>query len=344
MRATVADLNHVIDLARADLLALKAARLFITGGTGYIGRWLLESLCYANRELGLNLNATVLSRDPMAFLCCYPHLGKDPAVTLLEGDVRNFRFPAGHFTHGVHAATDVIAANTPLDTFDVTSLGTRQMLDFCQQRGVEDVLLLSSGAVYGPIPHTLNLVPETYRGRPDLDSVNAAYGVGKLVTEWLGTAYSSQHGLSCKSARVFAQLGPFLALDKQFAAGNFIRNALRAEPFIIQGDGTPLRSYMYGADLAVWLLGILVRGQARRAYNVGSDHAISIGELALQTAQAAGIRSPEIIVLTKPTSDRYIERYVPDISRAGKELGLEIRIPLDDALARTLTWYRQFIN
>ncbi|MES2206955.1 MAG: NAD(P)-dependent oxidoreductase [Pseudomonadota bacterium] len=343
MQVPTADLEHVISYASSDLHALKGAKLFITGGTGYIGLWLLESLCYANKVLDLGISATVLSRNPKAFQSSSPHLANDRAITLLAGDVRNFPFPRVKFTHAIHAATDVIATNEPIHTFDVTTLGTRHVLEFCQQCEVNNVLLLSSGAIYGKIPHNIDLVTEAYRGCPDLDSTYSAYGIGKIVTEWLGTVYSNSQKFSCTSARVFAQVGPYLALDRQFAVGNFIQNALKAESFIIKGDGTPRRSYMYAADLVTWLWGILVRGQRCRAYNVGSDHSISIVDLATKVAQTAGITHPEICILSKPSQYQAPERYVPDISRAREELGLEIRISLDDALKRTLEWYRQQI-
>lgn len=343
MRATTADLNHVIDHASSDLFALKGARLFITGGTGYIGRWLLESICYANQLLDLNITITLLSRDPNKFLSNHPHLSTDSAITFVTGDVRGFQFPEGEFTHAIHAATDVIAVNTPLDTFDVTVCGTKRVLDFCKQRGVANALLLSSGAVYGSIPHHLNLIPEEYLGRPNLDSPGSAYGIGKIVTEWLGNTYSTK-GMACKSARIFAQIGPHLALDKQFAAGNFILNAINNEPFIIKGNGTPLRSYMYATDLVIWLLGILIRGQACRAYNVGSDHAISIKELALMIAKISEVSDPNIKILGKTRQETPPEHYVPDISRAKDELNLKISIPLDEALRRTIEWYRPHLS
>lgn len=333
------DLNQIIFNSKNDFLALKGARLFITGGTGYIGRWLLESLCYANIQLSLGLKLVVLSRNPSDFLATSKHMASDPAVTFITGDVRTFDYPEGEFTHAIHAATDVILTQQPLDIFDVTVYGTRQVLKFCKERGVSDVLLLSSGAVYGPIPYNMTTVSEEYSGSPKNDALGSAYGIGKIATEWLGTAYTDEFGMACKSARVFAQVGPFLPLDKQFAAGNFILNALKKECFVIKGDGSPHRSYMYATDLITWLIAILVRGQGARAYNVGSDHSISIRDLAALIATVSGIDSPEIKILTEP-SDKPHERYVPNVTRAQNELDLVIRVPLEEALDRTIRWYK----
>lgn len=336
------DLDHMLVCAEADFRALAKAQLLVTGGTGYIGRWLLEALCHANRSMALDLNITVLTRNPPAFLAAHPHFSQEEILSLIKGDIRNFSLPARGFTHVIHAATDVIAENSPLETFDVTVLGTRHLLDCCRQQQISRVLLLSSGAVYGRIPASIERIPEDFNGAPRTDHLASAYGLGKMATEWLGTAFASDTKLQCVSARVFAQVGPFLALDKQFAAGNFLKSALRGQPFIIKGDGTPRRSYMYGADLVVWLLRILLRGESCRAYNVGSDYAISIEELACAIAQFSGVPHPEIQIQTRRAPGALPEYYVPDISRAKNELGLEITIPFDDALRRTIAWYRSY--
>ena len=150
--------------------------------------------------------------------------------------------------------------------------------------------------------------------------------------------------MSCKYARVFAQVGPYLPLDKQFAAGNFILNAITNDDFLIKGDGTPHRSYMYGADLAIWRWAILIRGDSCLAYNVGSDESISIKDLACKIASIAGIKSSKIKLLNNPIAGKSHDRYVPNISRAKNELSLKITIPLEEAFCRTIDWYRPFIK
>ncbi|WP_301235470.1 NAD-dependent epimerase/dehydratase family protein [Pandoraea cepalis] len=319
---------------------MKHARMFVTGGTGYIGRWLLAALCRANREFALDLRMTVLSRNPASFMVSDPEIANDSTIEWLQGDILDFVSPPGTFTHVLHAATDVIATNAPLTTFDVTVAGTRRVLDMSQRCGAQRFLLLSSGAVYGRIPHDIDRVPETYRGAPDIGATGAAYGIGKLASEWLGNTYASEGGAEAVSARIFAQLGPFLALDKQFAAGNFILDALEGRPFLIRGDGTPLRSYMYATDLVVWLLAIFVRGQSGRSYNVGSDEAISIRDLAMRVADVAGTVAPDIQVLGVARPDAPPERYVPAVGRACDELGLSLVVSLDQGLRRTIDWYR----
>lgn len=341
LRDLKTDLHDILVGMTRDIEALRGARFFLTGGTGYIGKWLLEFFCYANNAAGLDIKSTVLSRRPQNFREAAPRLASNPAITLIAGDVRDFPFPEGHFSHAIHAATDVIAQSPPLENFDTIVTGTRRFLDFCRMRQISNALLLSSGAVYGPISTSIAPVPESHNGAPDPSRANSAYGIGKLASEWMGCAYAADSGMQLKVARIFAQVGPHLALDKQFAVGNFIGNALRNEPFLIKGDGTAYRSYMHAVDLVTWLLRILLQGRTCHPYNVGSDQAITIRDLARQVAAAADIAMPAYELLGVPDPQKQPECYVPDISRARSELNLEITVPLDEALRRTLQWYRQ---
>lgn len=142
------------------------------------------------------------------------------------------------------------------------------------------------------------------------------------------------------AARAFGLVGPRLPLDGQFAIGNFLRDAAAGKPVAVNGDGTPVRSWLYAADLSAWCWTILVSGTAGAAYNVGSDEAISIGEAAHRVAALA--EPPVPVTVAKPADPlAQPSRFVPDITRARAELGLDAWISLDDGLKRTWDWVRQ---
>jgi nucleoside-diphosphate-sugar epimerase len=334
------DLDFVVDQVGDAWDVLGSGRLLLTGGTGFFGCWLLETFLRANDRLGLAAEAIVVTRNPAAFARKAPHLAGHSAVRLHQGDVRSCDFPGGKFTAVIQAATDSATAlnvTDPLAMIDTIVAGSRRVYDFAVARGVRQVLLTSSGAVYGRQPPELTHLPEDFSGGPDPLDPLAAYAEGKRLAEYLGAVYLKQYGLAVKIARCFAFLGPHLPLNAHFAAGNFLRDGLHGGPVRVGGDGTPYRSYLYAADLAVWLWTLLFRGQPGRAYNVGSAAPTSIAELARTVADSF---ETDVVFGRKPAPGVMPERYVPSTRRAREELGLRMTVSLREAVARTVAWHR----
>ena len=335
------DLDHVF-AHTADLWPeLRGASLFLTGGTGFVGTWLLESLCWADDRLQLGVHATVITRDPRGFARKAPHLAAHRALRLVTADAVSFPFPDGQFPFVIHAATErhfPATPQQPLATFDLDVQATRRVLDFARTHACRRLLFTSSGAMYGPQPPSLTHIPEDYPGGPSPVDPRSAYGQAKRLSEWMCAMYAAQYGFHALLARLFAFVGPHLPLDAAFAAGNFIRDALQGGPIRIAGDGTPYRSYLYAADLAIWLWTILVKGESARPYNVGSDEAITIAGLARTVAQNTRPEtSIEIARAAVPGAPPL--RYVPAIERAAAELDLHPWIGLAEGINRTYNWH-----
>ena len=330
----IEDLHHVLDHTGDLWEELSDARIFVTGGTGFFGCWLLETFAFINSQLRLKAKLTALTRDPAAFRRKAGHLAGHPSIELWQGDVRDFKFPDGEFTHVIHAATTSGAPVEVGEMFDTIVEGTRRVFDFAAGCCTQKFLLTSSGAVYGTQPPDLAAVPESYAGEMESDDPKSVYGRGKRAAESL----CEKSGLDAKVARCFAFVGPHLPLDAHYAIGNFIGDALAGGPLRIGGDGTPFRSYLYAADLAVWLWTILFRGETNRPYNVGSGEAISITDLAKLVAANIAPQA-KIEIAGKPNPAIPPARYVPDVQRAASELDLRPLIPLNEAVRRTARWH-----
>lgn len=319
--------------------------MFITGGTGFFGCWLLESFAWANDTLGLNASALVLTRNFEAFHKIAPHLATHSAIQFHIGDIRDFTFPVGEFSHIIHsAATSAIATfqgEDPIAKFDTVVEGTRHTLDFAVQCHAKKFLLTSSGAVYGRQPSDVTHVSEDYCGAPDPADPNSAWGESKRAAEFLSAYYSRRYGIATKIARCFSFVGPYLPLDIHYAIGNFIRDAFNGGPIQVNGDGTPHRSYLYAADLAIWLWSILLNGESCCVYNVGSEEDITIAELANIVAQS--FQKPiEVKIAKSPDPNRPPERYVPSTKRAQIDLGLRQIISLRTAIERTMSYNKMY--
>ena len=157
------------------------------------------------------------------------------------------------------------------------------------------------------------------------------------MSEHLCVAYTHGTALEAVIARPFAFIGPHLPLDGHFAIGNFIGAALAGRPIRISGDGTPLRSWLYMADLSIWMWTLLLRGERNRAYNVGSETAFSIADAARLTAETLRPGSP-VEIVGVPEDRAPMNSYVPSTDRARSELGLRQTIDLPEALRRTAAW------
>lgn len=342
----LADLSHILDHTRDLWDELRGERIFITGGTGFFGSWLLESFVWINDQLGLNASALVLTRNAEVFQNIKPHLALHPAIQFQTGNMRSFKFPNGEFSHIIHAATETNLSSThiePITLFDANIQGARRMLELACTCGTSKFLFTSSGAVYGKQPHKITHISEDYAGAPMTMDIRTSYGQSKRIVEFLCAMYAHNHGLQTMIARCFAFVGPWLPLDSNYAIGNFIRDGINGGPIIIKGNGTPYRSYLYAADLAIWLWTILFRGQSCRPYNVGSENDLSISELAKEVAEAISLQIP-IKYLGQPSPNQAIVRYVPSTQRARTELGLDVHIKLKDAIRRTVSWYEPFIR
>ena len=341
-----ADLEHVLRHTEGLWEPLRGKHIFVTGGTGFFGRWLLESFAHANEALSLGAQMVALTRNPESFQAKAPELSANPAITFVRGDVLTLKASEvrrqlgseafGHFGFVIHAATassGSVYIENPSLVVDTIVEGTRAALEFAVETGARRLLFTSSGAVYGRQPSDIMNISEGYLNAAKVKT-RSLYGEAKWKAEELCTVYRNQHGIESVISRGFAFVGPFLPLDVHFAIGNFIRDAVNGRPIEVNGDGTPYRSYLYSADLVIWLWTMLLRGEAGRAYNVGSEEAHTIHSLANLVAKVC--HAPAVHVKEKPDPARFAERYVPSCRRAHEELELEQRIGLEDSITRTV--------
>jgi dTDP-glucose 4,6-dehydratase len=340
----IEDLDQVLDAVGPHWERLRGQRLLLTGGTGFIGKWLLATFLHANRRLNLSAKVVVLSRRPEAFLNEFPELRDAPEVIWLTGDVRDFALEAAYgCSYAIHAATDVVATSLPNEILDTCTAGTQRVLSALGKDGMATrMVLLSSGAVYGRTPPEVSAIPEEWQGAPDPLAPSSAYGEGKRVSELLcAMAANARPELEVSIARCFAFVGPHLPLDKHFAIGNFIGAAMNGQDIRIQGDGTPLRSYLYAADLAHWLWVLLFAAKSGRAYNVGGSEALSIGDLAHRVNRVLN-SSGDVLIAQSPYPGVPPQAYVPSVDRIATELALTPFVGLDDAILRTARWASQY--
>ena len=340
---TTGSVNEILERSREDLEALRGARVFITGGTGFVGTWLVDTLVSASDKLGLDIRAEVLTRSPQRFRASRPELAE--RISLVAGDITDFAI-AGMVDAAIHAATPASAAlndEQPELMRKTIEEGMATVLDNLEASGRIPFLFTSSGAVYGRQPETIEGFSETFQPAVNAIDPRNVYALGKRAAEELAVRHTAGQGPDLKLARLFAFAGPGLPLDTHFAIGNFIRDAIAGGPILVRGDGSAVRSYMYAGDLISALLAVLVRGETAVPYNVGSPHAVSMLELSSTVervvAPGCGVTVAGLPPGELPTGAG--NRYLPDVSRLTELMGRDpCPTDLEESIRRTEAWAR----
>ena len=342
-RLPVEDLEHIYQNTQEIWESFRGKSIFLTGGTGFFGKWLLESFIFINEKLELNAKITTLTRNPEAFLLEYPFYKEyTKTVQFVKGDILTYDFNLDEkfqfIIHAATAASELLNKSNPLLMMDTITIGTRRILDFAITQPSEGFLFISSGAIYGKQPWNVSHIREEDSFKVDINNSNTAYAEGKRIAELYCSTYFDKHKLPIKIARCFAFVGPYLPLDTHFAIGNFINNVLKNEDIVIKGDGSTIRSYMYASDLMVWLWKILLKGKINQPYNVGSDEAISIKQLAEKISSTSKTKVA-VKILGSPVCQEQIEIYCPEIKMI-KKIGAYIMINLNDTINKTIKFYK----
>jgi len=337
------DCRRIIDGRSDALSALRGETVLIIGGTGFAGTWLAETLACLNDDFGFGCKIVLSARGTERFASVRPHLASRRDVRLIRADVRHLSELPRETNWLVHAAAtpdNRFHASSPVETMSTIVEGTANILRALDPLSdFRRMLYLSSGYVYGSQPWNLAAVPETFAGAPELGSPAAAYSEAKRCAETLCAAARSEKRAPITVARPFAFIGPYQPLDTPWAANNFLLDALSGRSIRIQGDGETVRSYMYGGDLAYWLLRLLTTEEPGRAWNVGSPHPVTLRAFAELVAGHVN-PVPEIRLHAAAHGNAPRTRFVPDASSAQQKLGLDLRVPLPEAVERTLRWNR----
>lgn len=333
------DLDDVLARTRELWPALSGGRVLLTGATGFIGTLLLESIAHARARTAADVRVLALARDPDRLRTRLPWVATAQWLQVVRGDTRTFALPAGTIDVAIHAASTGSPAELAVNPTDVARMvvdGSCHVRDVASAAGAHRLLQLSSGSVYGTHYVPAPRITEDDPGQPRGSDGASLLARAKREAEHALLVAASPTTPAVMIARGFALCGPWLPTDYSFAFGNFVGAAVRGEPIVVSGDGTPVRSYLYASDLLVWLWTILLRGTPARAYNVGSEYPITISELAQRVAaQCDGtVRRG-----ASPVPGSAAGWYVPCTTRARTELGLTETVSVDEAIARTVRWW-----
>lgn len=326
------DMDFILAACQPELAQLAGQRVLITGGSGFIGSYLVESVLVWNRQQPQQAISLLLpTRSVAAVRQRRPDLCGHPGIDWVEwADITtgNTGQPCWFVVHAASPADPAAYRKAPMQAMQAIADATVKVLDFAHRQQAKSILYLSSGAVYGAQPPDMAAMPEDYPGAPDVNDASACYGEAKRYAELLCVC----SGLPVVRARLFAFLGPTQDPDASFAVPDFLRQATETKVIKIKGDGRAWRSYCYASDLTICLLKLLCHGAAGSVINIGGEQPVTTLELAQRVAELVGGVTVE--VQGRQDAAQSAARYIPDITRLKRIYTPQIKLP--EALRRVL--------
>jgi len=305
-------------------------QILVAGAAGFIGSHMCDRLLAEGHHV-IALDNFITGRpDNLA------HLVGRPGFEFVRQDITqsfDYGMPLDAVVNMASPASPKDYLEHPIETLDVGSIGTRNLLELARRHNAR-FLITSTSECYGD-PHVHPQV-ETYWGNVNPVGPRSCYDESKRFAEALTMAYHRKHGVRTNIARIFNTYGPRMKLDDGRVVPAFLDQALRGVPMTVFGDGSQTRSFCYVSDMVDGLFRLMLSDE-RYPVNIGNPLELKISEFAERIRRLTGSRS-EIIYQPLPEDDPKQRR--PDISKAKRVLAWEPRVALEEGLAKTVEYFR----
>lgn len=340
------DIRKIALAIKKDAKVLSSKTLVITGGSGFLGKYFLNTIWYLNKNIlqkpcrVITIDNYITSRQEDE-----PVQG-DNNFVFIKHDVRDLFSLDERVDYIIHAAgiaSPVYYMKYPLETLEVATLGTKNMLEFARKKRVESFLFFSSSEIYGDPDPNFVPTPETYPGNVSCNGPRSCYDESKRLGETLCMIYHKSYHIPVKIVRPFNVYGPGMMPRDSRVVPRFLTSAIKKEPMPVHAGGNQTRTFCYVTDAITAFFKVLLSRKNGEVYNVGNDDnelnmmtlAQIISELFKGKVEIKSIDYPA----TYPQGDP--RRRSPDLSKIRTFLGYKPDVDLKVGLKRTLRWYKE---
>lgn len=338
------DIEKIVSTAPVDWEIFYGKRVLITGASGFLPAYLVETLLYLNKTRGLDIQVTALVRSRENYERRFAHHLDNLNLTVLVQDVSKpirLALPHHFIIHAASQASPKYYGVDPVGTLSANVLGTMQLLELARNHPVISFMYFSSGEVYGEtqsIP-----TKESDYGYIDPTSVRSCYAESKRMGENMCVSWYAQYQVPTKIVRPFHTYGPGMRLDDGRVYADFVRDIIEDRPIVVKSEGTASRAFCYLADATAGFFTVLLKGENGVPYNVGNSQAeISVMDLANLLVGLFPEKQLKVIKENIQATSEYLQspirRNCPDISRINS-LGWEPKTSLTDGFKRTIRSY-----
>ena len=308
-------------------------RILVTGGAGFLGSHLCDSLLEKGSDVICVDNFFSGSKDNIR------HLSSHSYFEFTRHDIIHPLFlEVDKIFHLACPASPIHYQINAIKTVKTNVMGTINMLGLAKRIKAR-ILLTSSSEVYGDAK--VHPQPEGYWGNVNPIGLRSCYDEGKRVAETLMMDYYRQNKVDIQIARIFNTYGPRMAVNDGRAISNFIVQALKGDPLTVYGDGSQTRSFCYVSDLIQALIALMEINEFPGPVNLGNPEEISLLEVAEKIIKLTK-SSSKITHKPLPADDPL--RRCPDISLAKKKLGWEPRVKLEEGLEKTISHFKDKLS
>lgn len=340
-----------------DLLEIGSAHLpwgdldgktvLITGGSGFLASYIVQSFLVIKRLYGLNIKVNCIVRNLNSVKTRLQAWRHEPDLQFFCHDISKplaDEFPVADFIiHSASHASPKYYGLDPVGTLLANSLGTKNLLDYATKKGVKNFLFFSSGEVYGAPLTDEGLITENDYGYLDPMNVRSCYAESKRIGETMCVSWAHQYGLHINVVRPFHTYGPGMSLDDGRVFSDFVADVVKRRSIRLKSDGLARRPFCYIADATLGFLNVLLKGLPTQAYNIANpDAEISIRDLAVLVADLFPERNVgvkfEIPVCNGDYLKSPILRSCPSIEKI-RAMGWAPKVNLQDGFRRTIQSY-----
>ncbi len=331
-----------------DAKKFEGKTVFISGGSGFLGKYITGTLCYLNDNV-FSTPCRIISVDNFITGKHHPHFNYKGRDDVLEvwGDITHplpVREPVHYILHAAGLASPVYYKKYPLETIESAITGAKHLLELARRNKetIEGFLFFSSSEIYGDPDEKAVPTPETYHGYVSSVGPRACYDESKRLGETITTIYFEQFGIPGKIVRPFNVFGPGMGHDDRRVLPMFAYKALNKEPIPVHGDGHQTRTFCYITDAIIGFLKVLLDGEPGHAYNIGNeDNEIAMDDLARLFVKIGGTgASFELIPYPATYPAGEPQRRCPDLTKAKTHLSYKAKVSLEDGLKRFISWCR----